>query len=209
MEDRLILGLGNPGREYMETRHNAGFLLVDGLLDRFGAEEEKAGPSYLLWSAETRDTRVFFMKPMTFMNASGLALASFLQQHPLDLQHLLVVYDDVALSLGSIRIRPSGSAGGQKGMRHILQLLATREVPRLRIGIDSEARGSQSLSDFVLDRFCAEEVPIFERARARAEEAAVCWLREPFPALMARFNTRDVIPDPINEPINKLEENVE
>ncbi len=190
MNVRLIVGLGNPGPDYLETRHNAGFLLVDRLINHFGAREARADASQLLWVAEQDDTRVFFMKPMTFMNLSGRAVASFLQKHPLEPHQMLVAYDDVALPLGKIRIRPSGSAGGQKGMRDIIEVLETRDIPRLRIGVDSSLRGEMTLPEFVLSPFGDDEAPVLSKVLDLALQASKSWLHQDIVTIMSGFNAR-------------------
>ncbi len=209
IEDRLIVGLGNPGRDYAETRHNAGFLLVDHLIERFGAQEERGESTYLLWSARRAGRRVFLMKPVTYMNRSGLALVSFLQRFPLRPLSILVIFDDVALPLGLIRIKPSGSAGGQKGMGHIIRTLETSDIPRLRIGIDSQFRNGLPLPDFVLSPFHPEEEPLAREALARAAAAAELWLCSEMTTLMARFNTKASSLNKDPQPTQEMEENVE
>jgi len=190
MKQRLIVGLGNPGQAYAGTRHNAGFLLLDRLVDRLGATLVPAtGPS-VLWRGEHAGSEVLLMKPLTYMNLSGEALAKHLAAHPLPVEHTLIVYDDVALPLGVLRARPSGSAGGQKGMRHIIDCLGTREIPRLRIGIDSEHRGGMPLPDFVLADFEEDELPLIRSALDAAEDAAVLWLESDMTRVMAAFNAR-------------------
>jgi len=188
MASRLIVGLGNPGQNYAETRHNAGFLLVDRLVDRLGAQARAGGHGYMLWMAQTDRLDIALVKPLTYMNLSGLAVAEFLRRHPLTLDEVLVVYDDVALPLGAIRIRPAGSAGGQKGMRHIIETLETDQLARLRIGVDAPFRAGEPLADFVLSDFREEELPDLRDALARAEEAAIAWLHEDIAQVMARFN---------------------
>ncbi len=208
-EDRLIIGLGNPGRNYTETRHNAGFLLVDNLIERFGAQEERGESTYLLWSARQSGRRVFLMKPVTFMNRSGMAVASFLQRFHLEAPAILVIFDDIALPLGLIRIKPSGSAGGQKGMAHIIQTMETSDIPRLRIGIDSEFRNGLPLPDFVLSPFHPEEEPLAREALALAADAAKLWLHSEMTTLMARFNTKASSLNKDPQPTQEMEENVE
>jgi len=193
MNLRLIVGLGNPGPDYLETRHNAGFLLVDRLINHFSAREERADADHLLWVHETDQFKVFFMKPMTFMNLSGRAIVSFLQKHPVEPHQMLIAYDDVALPLGKIRIRPSGSAGGQKGMRDIIEVLETSEIPRLRIGIDSPLRGERSLPDFVLSPFQDQEVSLLGKVLKCAMEASESWLHHDMKTTMGNFNARSLL----------------
>ena len=186
----LIVGLGNPGLDYQETRHNAGFLLVDRLISRYDAREEGGMRDSLLWSAQVDDTRIFLMKPLTYMNLSGRAVGHFLQKTPLQPHQILVAYDDVAISLGLIRIRKSGSAGGQKGMRHIIETLGTDQIPRLRIGIDSSYREGLPLPEFVLQPFHEKEVDTVRLVLDQAENAADMWTRDDIAAVMGQFNKK-------------------
>ena len=190
MRQRLITGLGNPGRDYAGTRHNAGFLLVDRLIESLGAKEVRSPGHSVLWAAHVGDVQVFLMKPLTYMNLSGHAVISFLQEYPIPVSDILIAYDDVAIPVGALRLRPSGSAGGQKGIRHIMECLETDQVPRLRIGIDGPARQGRPLPDFVLEEFGSEEAPLIEDALTRAAEAATLWLREEITAVMAMFNAK-------------------
>lgn len=186
---RLIVGLGNPGTKYAGTRHNAGFFLLDRLIDTFAAEPIKGPGNSLLWSGTGPSQQtVYLMKPLTYMNLSGEAVLAFLGQHKMEIGDILVTYDDISLPLGRLRIRPRGSAGGQKGIKHIIETLGTSEIPRLRIGIDSDARMGRPLPDFVLEDFAEGEVSVLRDALDRAEKAALCWLREGMGPAMAQFN---------------------
>ncbi len=186
---RLIVGLGNPGAKFAGTRHNAGFLLLDRLIDRWLATPREGGGNFLLWSAPGPSCEtVFLMKPTTYMNLSGDAVSAFMARHDLAPEHLLVAYDDVALPVGRIRLRANGSAGGQKGIAHIMAMLGHEEVPRLRLGIDSVLRQGRPLPDFVLETFADEEAQLVSAALDRAEEAVNCWLAEGMAPAMARFN---------------------
>lgn len=209
MDTRLIIGLGNPGQQYADTRHNAGFLLVDRLIERFNAQEVAATRAYILWKAERGQHTLYLMKPLTYMNLSGMALADFFSQQPLALSQIMVAYDDVALDLGQLRIRPSGSAGGQKGMKHIIEVLNTNVFPRLRIGINSPLRGDLSLPDFVLGTFTDEEVPPLRQALHNAAEAVEMWLVEDFSVVMGCFNKRPASEPVVTKVSVETEENVD
>ena len=187
MNERLIVGLGNPGREYEKTRHNAGFLLIDRLVEKLRAREAASSRHALLWSAVHNEATVWLMKPLTYMNLSGLAVQAFLEQRPLPLENLLTAFDDIALPPGKIRVRPSGSAGGQKGIRHIMETLESDEIPRLRIGIGSEARRGP-LADFVLSEFDEDELPLVHGALDLSVDAALMWLNHDIETVMGRFN---------------------
>jgi len=190
MQQKLIVGLGNPGHQYSTTRHNAGFLLIDRLIERFAALPQSGTGRYLLWQFEADGTPVHLMKPMTYMNLSGDALADYAGRHPLTSERMLVAYDDVALALGMIRMRAAGSSGGQKGIRHIIESMGSEVIPRLRIGIRAANVLDRSLADFVLADFDQEEIPLFREALARAADACALWLAQGMTAAMAAFNVR-------------------
>lgn len=163
---RFVAGLGNPGREYERTRHNIGFLVLDELAKRggFSLHLEKK------WRAEIAvEAGIFFCKPLTFMNLSGESIASVAAFYKILPSQMLIVLDDVALPLGRLRMRLSGSAGGHNGLQSIVEHLGTTEVPRLRVGIG--AATDKGLSDHVLGRFEREEWPLVEQTVARAVEA--------------------------------------
>lgn len=176
---RLIVGLGNPGREYDGTRHNIGFALLDALAKHHGVSfsfESK-------WNAEvakipatsTSEFGVHLMKPMTFMNLSGTAVISYARFFHFSALQTLVVLDDVALPLGKIRFRRDGSAGGQHGLESILTHFSTQEVPRLRVGVGSSLKekeiDSMPLSQYVLSRFSQQELPQVEKSMKQAIDA--------------------------------------
>jgi len=162
---RLIAGLGNPGRQYVGTRHNAGFLVVDELARR-AAVEFRFEPK---WDAEVAvcGGRVL-MKPQTFMNLSGESVGNYARYHRLEPSEVLVISDDAALSLGELRLRKSGSAGGQNGLESVLIHLGTENVPRLRVGIGA---ATGTLHDHVLGKFLPEEISVLEAAVERAADA--------------------------------------
>lgn len=166
---RLIAGLGNPGAEYAGTRHNVGFAVVDHL----AAEERLEWQHSSKWAAVwTKSGAIFFVKPWSYMNRSGEALAAFADFYKIGAPEILVVLDDLALPPGRLRIRPGGSSAGHNGLESIFMHFGTDEIPRLRIGIGS-APGAGSV-DYVLGRFFEEEKPVIEKAVVRAA-AAVKW----------------------------------
>jgi PTH1 family peptidyl-tRNA hydrolase len=160
---RLIVGLGNPGREYRDTRHNIGFMI----LDRIASDARAEFRSDKAWHAEiARVGEVFLCKPQTYMNRSGESVRALTQFFKIDPAQVLIVADDMALPLGKLRFRPSGSAGGQKGLRSVIDLLGTQEIPRLRIGIGAAKPGEAV--DHVLGKFAPDERPAMEEALTRA-----------------------------------------
>ncbi|MEE8584623.1 MAG: aminoacyl-tRNA hydrolase [Acidobacteriota bacterium] len=198
----LIAGLGNPGADYRETRHNAGFMVADRL-SRSGRNTGSMVTGRLarivrgsVWQRKAQSLvcrlkrgrrRLVLAKPQTYMNRSGRAVQALLEIYPARLERLLVVYDDFALPLGKIRLRRGGSAGGQKGIRSIIEALGTDQIPRLRIGIAGR-REVQDASDFVLSEFLPEEGPLLEEGLEKAAEACDTWLEEGIDQAMARFN---------------------
>lgn len=167
---RLIVGLGNPGAEYACSRHNAGFLTVDRLLQVLpGMGEPTRACSGLLWQGRFRGEAIRLLKPMTFMNLSGDSVLQARQQFKLDPSEILVIYDELDLPAGSLRLRGTGSAGGHNGMDSVIQALGTSNIPRLRIGIGSEgARRRQA--DYVLSGFTPDELSVMAQAFAEAAE---------------------------------------
>ena len=182
---RLVAGLGNPGREYDHTRHNVGFLVADELARRAGvsfAHEPK-------WNADTaRAGEVTYMKPMTFMNLSGESVGDFCRFYKFEPEQSLVIIDDVALPLGRLRLRASGSDGGHNGLASVLMHQGSERVPRLRIGVGG---AKDSLVGHVLGKFSADEHPTLTEAVTRAADAVEYLLANGFEAAMNRFNPNE------------------
>jgi PTH1 family peptidyl-tRNA hydrolase len=183
-----VVGLGNPGERYRRTRHNVGFMVVDALADRAGAAGRAGGDS---WRAEATlgDVGVVLVKPLSFMNASGAAVARLLAETEGSPTDLIVAVDDAALDLGVIRVRERGSHGGHNGLRSIAEELGTEEFARVRVGI---RRGElpADLAAYVLSDFAAEEVLLVQEAVGLAADAVSCAVREGVVAAMNRFNAR-------------------
>jgi len=184
---RLIVGLGNPGPAYAATRHNVGFWVVDRLARTLRIPIEKAKWKGLVGEGRVGEETVILLKPQTYMNASGESVAEAMRFYKLAPENLLVIYDDMDLPLGTLRLRMKGSDGGHRGLRSIIAHLGTQEIPRIRIGIGRPAPGV-SVTDHVLSPFAPEEREAAEAAAARAAEAAAAWLTEPFDRVMNRFN---------------------
>lgn len=185
---KLIVGLGNPGKTYEPTRHNVGFRVADLLAQRW--QINMATEKFHAWFGDgtIRGERVVLLKPTTFMNRSGQAVLAAGRFYRLELPDLLVVYDDMALDLGRLRLRMTGSAGGHNGLSDVINRLGTDEVCRLRIGI---GKPIGSHTQFVLTRFDAEEEATINAAVARAADAVECWVGEGPVAVMNAFNAAD------------------
>ena len=184
----LIVGLGNPGPEYAAHRHNIGFRVVDALAHAHGLTFARR-KKMKAWVAQgdIGSQTVLLAKPRTFMNLSGQAVSRLCRAQAVSLTRLLVVYDDLDLPLGRLRLRPGGGSGGHKGMRSIIQALGTQEFARLRVGIGRPPPGVDP-ADYVLSPFAPEEMDRAAAAIERAVAALVCWLTEGIETAMDRFN---------------------
>jgi PTH1 family peptidyl-tRNA hydrolase len=184
---KLIVGLGNPGARYQQTRHNVGFMVIDELGRRHALAFEAAPADALMARWRSIDGGAIVAKPLTFMNRSGAAVAELRRYYRIELADLLVVSDEVQLPLGRLRARPRGSAGGHNGLRSIVDALGTVEFARLRIGI-GRGDGRRDLADHVLARFEADERPEVEAAVARAADAVTTFVTDGIAVVMNRFN---------------------
>ena len=183
----LIVGLGNPGRQYKENRHNIGFMLVDRLAARLSLAFSRLESRALVTKGEHQGKRLILAKPQTFMNLSGQAVAGLLRFYKVPLEHLLVAYDDVDLPLGTLRLRPAGGAGGQKGMLSVIERLGTQDFPRLRLGIDPPP-GRMDAAAYVLQDFSRAQAEFLPEILDRAVDAALVFVEEGLPAAMNRYN---------------------
>jgi len=182
----IITGLGNPGREYENTRHNAGFLVVDALSRRLNININKKKFQSLAGEGEFYGEKVLLLKPQTYMNLSGTAVKEAVSFYKLPLSRLIVVYDDLDLPLGKIRLRLKGSSGGHRGMGSIIGNLGSEEIPRLKIGIGRPALGE--VKDYVLKPFSREEWEVLEPTLNLAVDALTLALKEGFSKAMNEFN---------------------
>jgi peptidyl-tRNA hydrolase, PTH1 family len=181
-EARLIVGLGNPGPEYADTRHNVGFQSVEALAERLGAHWSRCHDALVA----VADARLVLAKPQTFMNRSGPAVARLLEELAIRPAQALIVYDDMDLPFATLRLRARGSAGTHNGMRSVVSALATQDIARLRIGISQAGPGNAI--DHVLSAFTPEEQPVIDAAVERAADAALAWANEGAEVAMNRYN---------------------
>lgn len=186
---KLIVGLGNPGVAYRGTRHNIGFRVADKTAEELGVAFLREKYGGLFAEGRIDGIRVFLLKPLTFMNRSGVSVARAVRYALHDVADLLVVADDVNLPLGRLRLRAGGSSGGHKGLGSIIEHLGTDKFSRLRIGVGM-GKGEGDLTRHVLGRFAAEEAEAVEQAVARAAEAVLMFARYGIAAAMDRFNVR-------------------
>ncbi|MFN9594526.1 MAG: aminoacyl-tRNA hydrolase [Pirellulaceae bacterium] len=185
-----IVGLGNPGSKYQETRHNIGFAVVDRLSKQFGSGSPSSKFDSRWQAVEIQGRRGHLLWPQTFMNCSGRAVGQLVKFFKIPASQILVICDDLDLPLGRIRIRAKGSSGGQKGLADILQVLGTQEVPRLRIGIDPVPSGWDA-ADYVLSRFNKKEQPEVDLSIQKAVDAAADWVGLGIDTCMNRHNRND------------------
>lgn len=187
----LVVGLGNPGRRYEGTRHNAGFMAVKRLQRRLPEGTSRARFQAHIVETRDGDSRVVLAQPQTFMNESGIAVAQLVRWYKVPLDRLLVVYDDLDLPLGTIRLRADGSDGGHNGIASIIRSLKTNTFPRLRIGISRPASGPTV--PYVLSRFNATERRELEDILDRTSDAILVWIREGLVSAMNQFNQKATV----------------
>ncbi len=181
----LIVGLGNPGSEYEETRHNAGFMLIDRICSAYSVKLRKGGRG-LSGQARIAGRDVVLLKPMTYMNLSGLAVAEVLDKHPLPPESIIAAFDDCDLPLGKVRIRKGGGSGGHRGLASLIERIGTREFPRIRLGVGRPVEGD--IVDYVLSPFAKDELPAIEEMLGRAQEALESIITCGIEQAMNRFN---------------------
>jgi peptidyl-tRNA hydrolase, PTH1 family len=193
----LIVGLGNPGAEYARTRHNAGFMVTDRLVERWRASwvfEKKFNAR--VTRAEHGERRVWLCQPQTYMNASGEAVAAVAGFYHVPRTHIMVVVDDADLPLGHLRLRPGGSSGGHHGLESIEQHLGSREYGRLRVGI-GRLDGAREITGYVLGRFSSTESVLLDKVLDVASDQVETWLKAGIQKAMSQFN--GVVDDSVDE----------
>jgi PTH1 family peptidyl-tRNA hydrolase len=196
---KLIVGLGNPGAEYERSRHNVGWLIVDAFARKFRIAVDRHEKNAMTGEGRVAGGAVKVAKPLTFMNLSGDSVRLLANAYLESVDDLIVVYDDIDLPLGKLRIRPDGSAGTHNGMRSIVASLATERFPRLRCGVRGVSFPDMRLRDYVLDDFTDDEMPAVSRAVDRGVDALLLFARGDLKRAMNTFN-RDPDPDPEPEP---------
>lgn len=183
----LIVGLGNPGREYGGNRHNIGFMVLDKLAERLETSFSKLKMDGLMTAIRYKNQRLILVKPQKFMNLSGKVVASYIRFYKLPLENILVIYDDVDLPFETLRLKPDGGDAGQKGVRSIISELGTKEFPRLRIGIDRPS-GRLPVSDYVLQDFSGQENEWLPFVLNRASDAVLTFVENGLNQAMTQYN---------------------
>ncbi len=189
-ETYLIIGLGNPGREYRENRHNIGFMLIDRLALRLNARMSRLQSKALIAATRHKDEKIILAKPQTFMNLSGQAVQNLARFYKIPLEeNLMLVHDDLDLPFGTIRLRPGGGAGGQKGVKSTIQHLGTNDFPRLRLGI-GRPPGRMDAAAYVLQDFPKADEQILSETLDRAADAVFAFIDDGLDAAMNKYNEK-------------------
>ena len=186
--DWLLVGLGNPGDQYENTRHNVGFMVADELAERHNIPVQRLKFRALTNTVTVGDRKVLLMKPVTYMNLSGEAVHEAAAFYKIPPEHILVISDEVALAPGKLRVRRSGSAGGHNGLKNIIAHLGTDQFPRIRLGVGQKPHPDYDMADWVLGKFQGEDKKAVEEAVKRAADAAECLIREGVDKAMNRYN---------------------
>ena len=183
----LIIGLGNPGREYKDTRHNIGFMVIDRIALRLNAQGIKVQAKAIVTNALYQERKLILAKPQTYMNLSGQSVQGLLHFYKIPIENLIVAHDDLDIPFGTIRIRPSGGPGGQRGMASTIEQLGTKDFPRLRLGV-GRPPGRMEAKDYVLQDFSKEDQKLLPEVLDRAAEAALEFVVKDLNAAMNKFN---------------------
>lgn len=185
---KLIVGLGNPGKQYENTRHNIGFNVIDKLSLNLDIRLDQAKHKGIFGMGFVDGEKVLLLKPLTFMNLSGEAIRAVLDYYQIPIEDLVVIYDDLDLPVGRIRLRQKGSAGGHNGIKSTIAHLGTQNFNRIRVGIDRPMSG-MSVSDYVLSRFSNDEQKLLEAVIDKCADACKSTIKKPFLQVMNEFNT--------------------
>ena len=184
----LLVGLGNPGDKYDNTRHNVGFAAIDQLAEELRVPVQKLKYRALTQTVELGGAKVLLMKPVTYMNLSGEAVGEAARFYKIPADHVLVISDDVSLPIGKLRIRKGGSAGGHNGLKNIIQHLGTDQFPRVKVGVGEKPHPDYDMADWVLSKFTGEDLKAITAAIDKAAQAAACLIAEGPDKAMNKFN---------------------
>lgn len=186
---KIIVGLGNPGKQYDGTRHNVGYEVIAELAGRYWSGRPQVKHQAELAEFPLDGEKVLLVSPLTFMNLSGRSVRPLVDFYKLPLEHLMVISDDLSLPAGQLRIKAKGSSGGQKGIQSIIQMLGTQDFPRLRVGIDPTPE-RWTTSDYVLGKFDERQRPLIDQAVKKAADAIEVWIKQGITPCMNRYNVR-------------------
>lgn len=184
---KLIVGLGNPGKQYERSRHNVGFDTIDELSRLFNINIDQLKFKGVYGIGFVGTEKVLLLKPLTYMNLSGESIRAVMDFYDIDSEDLLVIYDDLDIPVGKMRLRQKGSAGGHNGIKSTIAHIGTQEFNRIRIGVDRPQNG-MSVSNYVLGRFTPEEQPIIDEVIKKSAAACESWITKPFLQVMNDFN---------------------
>lgn len=183
----LLIGLGNPGREYRDTRHNLGFMVIDRLIVRLNAQGMKVQSKAIITNAAYKGRKLILAKPQTYMNLSGQSAQGLLNFYKIPVENMLIAHDDLDIPFGTIRIRPKGGPGGQGGMASTIEQLGTKDFPRLRLGI-GRPPGRMDPAAYVLQNFSREEMKILSEIVDRAADAVLTFVVDGLNKAMNKYN---------------------
>ena len=184
----LIVGLGNPGKEYERTRHNCGFMAIDALADKLGCKIDKSKFQGLYGQTTYKGNKLFLLKPLTYMNLSGRSILQLSAYYKIPPSRIIVLFDDISLEPGRLRIRGDGSAGGHNGIKSIIQELGSQDFPRVKIGVGGKPNPQQDLADWVLSGFDGQDRKSLDFALQNAGDAALCIIEKSVQDAANRFN---------------------
>lgn len=188
---KLVVGLGNPGLKYENTRHNAGFMVIDKLAEKLGAKVNKIKFKGLYDKLTYKGESIVFLKPQTFMNESGLSVMEAWKFFKLEVKDIIIIYDDIDIPFASIRVKSKGSSGSHNGMKSVIYHLQDDKFPRIRVSIGKRP-DYMDLADFVLSNFTKEEEKILDKEIDAACDAVITWLEQGIDTTMNRFNGMDL-----------------
>lgn len=184
---KLIIGLGNPGKPYEHTRHNIGFDVIDELANRWNAPLNQTKFNGMYATVHRPEGKVILLKPLTYMNLSGECVRPLMDYFDIEIEDIIVIYDDLDLETGKLRLRGKGSAGGHNGIKSLIQHLGTQEFNRIRVGVSRPPAGIK-VADYVLGKFSKEDQPIVKEAVEKSCDAVEAALTKPFLEVMNKFN---------------------
>lgn len=184
----LIVGLGNPGKEYERTRHNCGFRAIDALAEQLGCKIDKSKFQGLYGKTTYQGRTVFLLKPLTLMNASGRSVLQMSAYYNIPPARIIVLFDDISLEPGRLRVRADGSAGGHNGIKSVIRELGSQDFPRVKIGVGAKPNPDYDLADWVLSNFTAAEQKSVDATLKPAGDAALCIIEQGVPQAANRFN---------------------